>query len=104
MMKPMLRSGFGDHQTWRLVSESDECSFSVRLGVWHEGCPRKEGPTVLTLTDFLTVTGAAVFVGGVLKGPITARGDSLLLSVSGMVVAATALGSHTGVVKWLEKM
>ncbi len=81
---------------------------------------------MLTLTNFLTVTGAAaittalgvlikalwktapepwstwalgevvVFVGDVLKGPITIR-DVLLLFVSGMVVAATALASQTGV-------
>ncbi len=87
---------------------------------------------MLTLTNFLTVAGAAaittalgslvkmlwkaapepwspwvlgkvvVFVGGVLQGPITAR-EGLLLFVSGMVVAATALGSHTGVNKALGK-
>ncbi len=87
---------------------------------------------MLTLTNFLTVAGAAaittalgtllralwktapepwstwvlgeviVFVGGVLQGSITAR-EGLLLFVSGMVVAATALGSHTGVTKALGK-
>ena len=87
---------------------------------------------MLTLTNFLTVTGTAaitttlgalvkafwktmpepwstwmlgevvVFVGGVLQGPITAR-EGLLLFVSGMVVAATALGSQTGVTKALGK-
>ncbi len=87
---------------------------------------------MLTLTNFLTVAGAVaittalgslvkmlwkaapeswstwmlgevvVFVGGVLQGPITAR-EGLLLFVSGMVVAATALGSHTGVTKALGK-
>ena len=80
---------------------------------------------MLTLTNFLTVAGAAaitaalvsllkaawprapepwstwglaegtVFVGGFLQGPLTGR-EVLLLFVSGMVVAATALGSRSG--------
>lgn len=87
---------------------------------------------MLTLTDFLTVAGAAaittalvallraawprapepwstwvlaegtVFVGGLWHGSLTVRGG-LLLFVSGMVVATTALGSQTGVQKLIGK-
>jgi hypothetical protein len=87
---------------------------------------------MLTLTNFLTVAGAAtittalvafvksiwktapdpwvtwifaegtVFVGGVLQGPLTWK-EVLLLGVSGLVVAATALGSQTGIQKVLGK-
>ena len=87
---------------------------------------------MLTLTNFLTVAGAAaittalvallkaiwktapepwvtwtlaegtVFIGGVLQGPLTWK-EVLLLAVSGMVVAATALGSQAGVQKLVTK-
>ena len=85
---------------------------------------------MLTPRDFLTVAGAAaitkalvfllkaiwkkdldpwatwtlaevtVFVGGLLKGPLTPR-EGLLLFVSGMVVAAVALGSQSAARKAL---
>jgi hypothetical protein len=85
---------------------------------------------MLTLTNFLTVAGAAtittalvallkdiwkaapkpwvtwalaegtVFIGGVLRGPVNGK-EVLLLAVSDMVVAATALGSQAGVQKLL---
>ncbi len=87
---------------------------------------------MLTLTNFLTVSGAAaittalvallkamwkaapepwvtwalaegtVFMGGVLRGPLSGK-EVLLLAVSGMVVAATALGSQAGVQKLITK-
>ncbi len=87
---------------------------------------------MLTLTDFLTVTGAAagttalvalikaiwktapepwvtwalaegtVFVGGALRSSLSGK-EVLLLAVSGMVVAATALGSQAGVQKLITK-
>lgn len=85
---------------------------------------------MLTLTNFLTVAGAAaittalvalikamwkaapepwvtwalaegtVFMGGVLRGPLSGK-EVLLLAVSGMVVAAVALGSQSAVIKAL---
>ncbi len=87
---------------------------------------------MLTLTNFLTVAGAAavttavvalikaiwkaapepwvtwvlaegiVFIGGLLRGPLTWK-ELVLLVVSGMVVAATALGSQAGVQKITNK-
>ncbi|MDA8204939.1 MAG: hypothetical protein M0Z36_02650 [Thermaerobacter sp.] len=87
---------------------------------------------MLTLTNFLTVAGAAasttalvallkdiwkaapepwvtwalaegtVLIGGVLRGPLSGK-EVLLLAVSGMVVAATALGSQAGVQKLITK-
>lgn len=87
---------------------------------------------MLTLTNFLTVAGAAaittaliallkaiwkavpepwvtwalaegtVFMGGVLRGPLSGK-EVLLLAVSGMMVAATALGSQVGVQKLVMK-
>lgn len=81
---------------------------------------------MLTLTNFLTVSGAAgitvaivslihalwprgpepwltwsvaelvVFFGGLLNHPLTVT-NGMLFFVSGMVVAATALGSQTGI-------
>lgn len=87
---------------------------------------------MLTLTNFLTVAGAAaittalvallkalwkaapepwvtwvlaestVFMGGVLQGPLSGK-EVLLLAVSGMVVAATALGSQAGMQKLVTK-
>lgn len=87
---------------------------------------------MLTVTDFLTVAGAAaittalvtvlkalwptapepwvtwgvaeatVFVGGLLQGPLMWQ-SGLLLAISGMVVAAAALGSQAGIQKILTK-
>lgn len=85
---------------------------------------------MLTVTDFLTVAGATaittalvtflkkfwpaapepwitwrvaeatVFVGGLLQGSLTWQ-SGLLLAISGMVVAAAALGSQVGIQKVL---
>ncbi len=87
---------------------------------------------MLTLTNFLTVAGAAaittalvalsktmwkaapepwvtwalaegtIFMGGVLRGPLSGK-EVLLRAVSGMVVAATTLGSQAGVQKLITK-
>ena len=43
-----------------------------------------------------------VFIGGILRGPLSGK-EVLLLAVSGMVVAATALGSQTGIQKITQK-
>lgn len=85
---------------------------------------------MLTVTNFITMTGATaittalvtflknfwpaapepwitwggaeatVFIGGLLQGPLTWQ-SGLLLAISGMVVAAVALGSQVGIQKVL---